>query len=197
MKRTAILRYGLWAVVAFLAGAIATIALFYGNGSPVASEEPYGTPFQLVDQNDQPITEQALRGKPTAIFFGYTHCPDVCPTTLYEMAGYQQALRQEGKELQVVFVSVDPERDTPDFLKNYLSALGADIVGITGDPDKVEKMVKGWGIYAEKVPGNDGDYTMNHTASVFLLDREGRLAGTIAYGEDPKVAQQKLERLAS
>ncbi|SJZ63343.1 SCO family protein [Consotaella salsifontis] len=198
MKARSFIRIGLWAAVAVMAGAILWTVLFYSNASPLSEEKPYGVPFALVDQDGQPVTEAVFQGRPTAVFFGYTHCPDVCPTSLYEMAGYQESLKAEGHDLQVVFVSVDPTRDTSEILKNYLSALDANIVGITGDPQKVAAMAKGWGIYSEKVPGDEPDeYTMNHTATIFLLDGKGRLKSTIAFGEDPKSAAEKLENLFS
>ena len=144
------------------------------------------------DQNDAPITEAAFKGHPTALFFGFTHCPEVCPTTLFEMAGWLKTLGDEGKDLRVFFISVDPERDTPDVMKGYTSAFTDRITGITGNPQEVEKLLKGWKIYAKKVPTENGDYTMDHTASVMLLDRDGRLKSTIDYKESPDVALKKL-----
>ncbi|MCB8837904.1 SCO family protein [Aurantimonas sp. VKM B-3413] len=193
MTGTQALRVGLWAVAALIAGALAALVVVFSGGGPTAGEA-YGKPFALVDQNGQEITEAALRGKPSAVFFGYTHCPDVCPTTLYELAGYQKQLEEAGGDLQVVFVTVDPERDTPAVLKDYVEAVSKDVTAISGDPAKVEAMAKGWGVYFKKVGEGDG-YTMDHTATTFLIDRDGKLAGTIAYGEDPKIEQQKLEKL--
>ena len=195
MRGLALFRMGLWAVVALLAGA--ALALYFGIGSPKAvGEAAYGTPFQLVDQDGRPTTEAVLRAGPTAIFFGFTHCPDVCPTTLGELAVHKASLKAKNKDFRIVFVSVDPERDTPAVLKDYLGAFSPDIVGLTGEPAKVEAMLKGWGIYAKKV-GTGQDYTMDHTATTFLLDSAGRLSGTIAFGESGKTAEDKLERLAS
>ncbi|WP_306228697.1 SCO family protein [Mangrovibrevibacter kandeliae] len=196
MRPIAYVRLALWVVVALLAGATAALYFLNTSGPIVASEAPYGTPFQLVDQDGKPISDKDLRGRPAAIFFGFTHCPEVCPTTLAEMANFQNELQKEGRRLPVYFVTVDPERDSPAVMKDYTSALSPDITGITGDPPTIAEMLKGWGIYARKVPQGD-DYTMDHTASVFLLDAEGRLKGTIAYGEDQASALDKLERLTA
>lgn len=194
MSGGTLFRIGLWAMAALMAGAAISLFLIYGRGESSSVEAPYGTPFQLVDQNGQEITEMALRGGPSAVFFGFTHCPDVCPTTLFELAGYQQALKEEGRDLKVVLVTVDPERDTPEVLKDYVEALSPDITAITGEPEEIAAMLKGWGVYARKIEEDDG-YTMDHTATVFLIDGEGRFAGTISPGENPETARQKLENL--
>lgn len=157
--------------------------------------EPYGAPFTLVDQNGAEITEAAFRGHPSAIFFGFTHCPEICPTTLFELNGWLDKIGDEGKDIHAYFVTVDPERDTVDVLKNYVSNLSNRIMGITGEPDKVHEMAKAFGIYFKKVDLDQGDYTMDHTASVLLLNANGDFAGTIAYGENPDTAIAKLKRL--
>jgi protein SCO1/2 len=159
------------------------------------SGEAYGAPFTLVDQHGQPITDAAFRGQPTVLFFGYTHCPEVCPTTLFELDGWLKKLGPEGKDIKAYFISIDPERDTPQVMNDYVSNVSSRIIGISGDPAKVKAMAKAFGIYFRKVPGKDGDYTMDHTASVLLLNRQGAFAGTIAYGEDSDAAMAKLKRL--
>ena len=159
--------------------------------------EPYGAPFTLVDQRGAPITEPAFRGQPSAVFFGFTHCPEVCPTTLFELDGWLKTIGDDGKDIGAYFVSIDPERDTPELMNSYVSNVSQRIVGITGEPDKVHAMAKAFGIYWRKVDLDGGDYTMDHTASVLLLDRKGDFAGTIAYGENPKTAVEKLRRLAA
>ncbi|MDQ0454819.1 SCO family protein [Rhizobium paknamense] len=193
-------RIVLWVLAIAAAGVLGYLTLEIGRSSQQISEAPFGVPFQLVDQHGQPITEQALRGKPTALFFGFTHCPEVCPTTLFELDGWLGKVDPDGKKLNAYFVTVDPERDTPDILNQYVSNVSKRITAIGGAPDKVMDMVKGFRVYAKKVPVDEknpnGDYTMDHTASVFLLDGEGRFKGTIAYGENPDVAVKKLENLA-
>jgi protein SCO1/2 len=163
------------------------------------SNEPFGAAFTLTRQDGQPITEQAFRGKPTALFFGFTHCPEICPTTVYELSGWLTTVDPDKSKMQAYFVSIDPERDTPEILGTYLSNVTDRITGISGDPAKVEAMARSFKVFFKKVPTDPAkpneDYTMDHTASVFLLDRQGRFAGTIAYGENPDVAVQKLKNL--
>jgi protein SCO1/2 len=159
--------------------------------------EPYGESFTLTDQNGAEITEAAFRGHPSAVFFGFTHCPEICPTTLFEMDGWLKQIGDEGKDIRAYFVTVDPERDTADIMKNYVSNVSQRILGITGEPAKVHDMAKAYNIYFRKVETEGGDYTMDHTASVLLLNARGEFAGTIAYGESPQAAVAKLKRLAA
>src|SRR5690606_7695814 len=123
------------------------------------------------------------RGAPSAVFFGFTHCPEVCPTTLYELSVWLEELGDEAAAVQAYFVTVDPERDTPEVMKDYVSSFSDRITGITGEPEAVAQMLKDFGIYSRRIETSDGDYTMDHTASVILLDRHGAFFGTIAYGE--------------
>jgi len=163
------------------------------------SNEPWGVPFSLTRQDGAPITEQAFRGKPTALFFGFTNCPEICPTTVYELSGWMNKVDPGKGKLQAYFVSIDPDRDTPAALNTYLTNASDRIIGISGDPEKVKAMARGFKVYFKKVPTDpnqpNGEYTMDHTASIFLLDRKGRFSGTITYGENPDVAEKKLENL--
>lgn len=192
-------RIVVWVTVLLVAGVLGWLTVGGSNSPQAVAEGPYGVPFTLVAQNGQPISEQALRGRPAVLFFGYTHCPDVCPTTLFEMNGWLQKVDPDGSKLNAYFVTVDPERDTPTIMNQYVSNVSSRITGISGDPAKVMDMIKGFRVYAKKVPLDEkqpnGDYTMDHTASVFLLDSAGRFAGTIAYQEDPDTAVKKLENL--
>jgi protein SCO1/2 len=192
-------RTALWALVIIFAGVLAWVSYQFTRTTGPGGEEPYGVDFALVDTAGQEITQEAFRGQPTAVFFGFTHCPDVCPTTLFELDGWMQQVDPEGDDLNAYMVSVDPERDTPELLSGYLSNVSDRIGGITGEPDAVAEMVQGFNVYARKVPLDDsdpnGDYTMDHTASVFLLDEEGRFRSTIAYGENADTAVQKLRNL--
>jgi protein SCO1/2 len=167
-----------------------------GTDRSLTSGMRLGADFTLVDHNGEPITQAAFEGRPTLLYFGFTRCPEVCPTTLYEMAGWLDALGDEGRDLQAFFVTVDPERDTPEIMKGYSEAFTDRVVGITGDPDEIARLVAGWHVYAAKIPTEDGDYTMDHTASVFLVDKHGVFKGTISYGEDAETAIAKLRLLA-
>jgi protein SCO1 len=164
--------------------------------SKTNSEAPYGAPFTLVDMNGQPITEAAFQGHPSAVFFGFTNCPEVCPTTLFEMKSWLEQLGDDGKNIRAFFVSVDPERDPPELLKTYISNVTDRVIGITGDIAGTSALAKAWGVYFKKVPTSDGSYTMDHTALVFLLNSKGQFHGTIAYEENPDTALAKMKRLS-
>ncbi len=193
---SSVMRYVIVGIVAIVSAWIGWQA-FSAYQSRFASGEPYGDPFTLIDHEGREITETAFRGQPSAVFFGFTHCPEVCPTTLFEMDAWLKQLGDGGKDIRAYFVSVDPERDTPQMMKDYVTNVSDRITGITGDPAKVEAMIKSFGIYWKKVPLDGGDYTMDHTASVLLLKRSGDLFGTIAYQENAETALAKLRRLAS
>ncbi|MEO1747193.1 MAG: SCO family protein [Pseudomonadota bacterium] len=165
------------------------------NNQEVAAA--YGVPFELIDHNGQPITEDAFRGQPTALFFGFTHCPEVCPTTVYELDGWFKQLGDDGQNINAFFVTIDPERDTADLLSAYLESQSDRITGITGDPEKVRAMARGFNIYFKKFDEDESGYNMDHTASILLLDSNGAFRKTISYGENPDTALQKLRDLAS
>lgn len=192
-------RIMIWVAIIIVAGVLGWLTLEMTRTRQDIAAGPYGVPFQLVAQDGKPITEQAFRGKPSAVFFGFTHCPEVCPTTLFELDGWLAKVDPDGKKLNAYFITVDPERDTPEIIGEYVSNVSKRIVGISGPPEKIADVIKGFRVYAKKVPLDEkdpnGDYTMDHTASVFLLDSDGRFAGTIAYQEDPDVAVKKLQNL--
>ncbi|HEX2147727.1 MAG TPA: SCO family protein [Pseudorhizobium sp.] len=193
------LRIILWAAVVVLGGVLAWLTFQVTQTQEQIAEEPFGVPFELVAQNGQPITQDAFRQKPTAVFFGFTHCPEVCPTTLFELDRWMRQVDPDGTRLAGYFVTVDPQRDSPELLGQYISNVTDRIIGISGPTEKVEEMAKGFKVFFKKVPLDEknptGDYTMDHTASVFLLDEGGRFAGTISYGENPETAVKKLENL--
>lgn len=194
-----LVRNAVFAVVAV--GLVLIAALFAyqylnrGTDKSLTADRELGAPFNLIDHNGKPITEAAFEGKPTLVYFGFTRCPEVCPTTFYEMAGWFDTLGDKGKDLQAFFITVDPERDTPEIMKGFAEAFTDRATGITGDPEKVWDLLGAWHVYYKKIYDEDGDYTMDHTASVFLVDRDGRFKGTIAYGENTETAIAKLERL--
>lgn len=188
------MRFILSGILVLMAAALGFIAFQWYHTR--FATEAYGAPFTLVDQTGKPITEAAFRGQPSAVFFGFTHCPEVCPTTLFELDGWLKKLGDDGKNIRAYFVSVDPERDTAEIMNTYVGNVSDRITGITGEPDKVLAMAKSFNIFWRKVDTGDGDYTMDHTASVLLLHGSGDFAGTIAWGEDPDTALAKLKRLA-
>ncbi len=153
-----------------------------------------GAPFSLIDHHGMPIYQTVFEGKPSLLFFGFTYCPEVCPTTLVDLTRLTEELNLQ---IPIYFVTLDPERDTPQQLADYLPYFGERITGITGDIDAVLSLSKSWGIYRKKIPTSDGDYTIDHTSTVFMLSHTGDFAGTIAWKEDSKVVKQKLLRLAS
>jgi protein SCO1/2 len=141
--------------------------------STVALPSAVGGPFNLTDQNNKPITDQDLKGQPFLVFFGFTHCPDICPTTLFEVSEILRALGPDSKA-KALFVTVDPERDTPEVLKSYLSSFDPRVIGVTGDAEHIAAIIKSYRVYAKKVPLDGGGYTMDHTALVYLMDKDGR-----------------------
>lgn len=190
---TSRLRLALWALVAL--AAVAATLLFFVTRQGAESGGIGGGSYSLVDQRGAPLDQSMLVGQPSLLFFGYTHCPDVCPTTMGEMAAWYGELGPEAANLKAFFVTVDPERDTPEILDGYVSWVSDRVTGVTGTPEEIAKMVKAWKVLAEKVPGQGADYTMNHTASVFLVNAQGGFEGTIAYQEDPATAVAKIRKL--
>jgi protein SCO1/2 len=163
---------------AFLAGlalCFGVVLILAGRlSSPVAQQiASIGGPFKLVDQNGQVVTDQDLKGRPFLVFFGFTHCPDVCPTTLFEVSEILRALGPDADRARALFITVDPERDTPAAMKDYLSSFDPHLTGLTGDPAEIAAVAKAYRVYFKKVPLDEG-YTMDHTAIVYLMDKTGR-----------------------
>lgn len=178
--------------------AVGALYLFPSGGvSTFAGIVPIGGPFTLTAQTGAKLSDADLKGKPFAVFFGFTHCPEVCPTTLWETTEALKALGSDADKIKVLFISVDPTRDTPEFLARYLQSFDPRIVGLTGSEAEIAAVGKSYRAYWRKVPTDDGDYTMDHTASIFLMDRDGQFAGTISYGESMEVRLQKLRRLTA
>jgi protein SCO1 len=165
-----------------------------GGVSKVAQPAAIGGPFQLTDQNGKAVTDKNLKGKPTLIFFGYTHCPDVCPTSLFEISEVLRAMGKDADKVNAVFISVDPERDTPTTMKEYLSSFDPHLEGLSGDPAETAKVITSYRVYAKKVPTKDGDYTMDHTALIYLMDRDGRFVSPFNLKRTPEEAAGELKR---
>ncbi len=183
---------------AFVAGLVlftTVVFIFTGKSpAPIAMPSAVGGPFKLVDQNSRPITDQDLKGHPFLVFFGFTHCPDVCPTTLFEVSEILRALGPAGKDARALFVTVDPERDTPQVLKDYLGSFDPRVIGVTGDAEAVTAMIKAYRVYAKKVPTDGGGYTMDHTAIVYLMGKDGRFVVPFNMKRRPQEAAEDLKR---
>jgi protein SCO1/2 len=153
---------------------------------------PFNASFSLIDDRGRPVDQSIFKGHPALVYFGYTHCPQACPTTLYEVADWMNALGDRGKALKAYFFSIDPERDTREVMHAYVNAFSSRITGITGRPEEMRKVADGWFIHAAKVPGENGDYHMSHTVSLLLVGPDGRLKGLIPYGTDREAALTKI-----
>ena len=160
----------------------------------VAAPAAIGGPFQLTDQSGQAVTDRSLQGRPTLIFFGFTHCPDVCPTSLFEISEVLRALGKDADRVNAYFISVDPERDTTAAMKDYLSSFDPHLEGLTGNPDQVSKAITAYRVYAKKVPLKDGDYTMDHTALIYLMDRDGKFVAPFNLKQTPEQAAADLKK---
>lgn len=186
------------AVAAILLGAAGFLLVYSkesaGGRIVTVGAEP-GGPFRLTDQTGATLSDADLKGRPFAVFFGFTHCPEVCPTTLWEMSQALQALGPDADRLRVLFITVDPERDRPETLRDYLQSFDRRITGLTGTPDEIAAVAKSYRVYWRKVPTDDGDYTMDHSAMVYLMDAEGRFVDMIAYGTPEPERLAALRRL--
>ena len=182
------------AFAASLVVGLVVVLWLLGGLRGVTAPSAIGGPFQLTDQAGQTVTEKNLQGKPTLIFFGFTHCPDVCPTSLFEISEVLRAMGGDADRVNAWFISVDPERDTGAAMKDYLSSFDPHLKGLTGDPDAVAKVISGFRVYAKKVPLKDGDYTMDHTALIYLMDRDGKFVAPFNLKRTPEAAAADLRR---
>ena len=144
-----------------------------------------GSEFSLKDMNNNVITDESFKGQLTAIFFGFTNCPDICPMTLNKMDIAISRLKKENKSLKLFFISVDPERDTPEVVKDYLSSFENNFVGITGEPEKIYSLSQSWGILSQKIFKDDGEYNIDHSSPVILL-KDGKYIARISHKDDIK-----------
>ena len=174
-------------------GLLVTFWLIGGFGG-VTTPAAIGGPFQLTDQSGQTVTDKNLLGKPTIIFFGFTHCPDVCPTSLFEISEVLRAMGPDAGKVNAYFISVDPERDTTAAMKDYLSSFDPTLKGLTGTPEEIAKVISAYRVYAKKVPLKDGDYTMDHTALIYLMDRNGKFVRPFDLKRKPEESAADLKR---
>jgi len=184
-------------LVVFLAGALALAAAAIVTFSPARQTQSgtasVGGPFALTTQEGKMLTDKDLRGAPFLVFFGFTHCPDICPTKLFEISEVLRAAGGKGEKLKALFVTVDPERDTPEAMKSYLGSFDPRIIGLSGDRPAIDAMIKAYRAYARKVPTKD-DYTMDHTALVYLMAKDGSFVGAFNIEQPPAQAAQEWLR---
>ena len=160
-------------------------------GQAIAS---VGGPFHLEDQNGKTVSDAEMKGKPFLVFFGFTHCPDICPTTLFDISQVMKALGPDADRTGALFITVDPERDTPTVLKDYLSNFDPHLRGLTGEQTAINTAIKEYRVYAKKVPLDNGDYTMDHTAMVYLMDKEGHFVAPFNTQRTPEAEAAELRR---
>jgi protein SCO1/2 len=186
------------AIIAAFAGSLVVglVVMLWALGGLRNGPAPaaIGGPFQLTDQSGQAVTEKNLQGRPTLIFFGFTHCPDVCPTSLFEISEVLRSMGTDADRVNAYFISIDPERDTSAAIKDYLSSFDPHLKGLTGDPGAVAKTISEFRVYAKKVPLKDGDYTMDHTTLTYLMDRQGRFVSPFNLNRKPEEAAADLKR---
>ncbi len=183
------------AALCFGLAVLGVTLLFIGGRGP--EEDPataIGGSYALTAHDGRPVTPDGVRGKPHLVFFGFTHCPDVCPTKLFEISEVLRATGEpgRGRGLKALFITVDPERDTPEALKSYLGSFDERIVGLTGDPAAVEAAIRAYRGFARKVPLKEGGYTMEHTSLVYLMDGKGRFIGSFNLDRPPAEAAREL-----
>ncbi len=195
------LRWSLWGLVLVAlvaAGGVWTVRQWQpATTATDGGETLIGGPFELVDGAGETVTAADFEGRPFAIFFGFTHCPDICPTSLFEMANWIDALGPAGERMRFAFVTVDPARDTPEVMRDYVGAFHDRIIPLTGSAAQIDAVVDAYRVYAKKVPLDGGGYTMDHSAFVYLMDAEGRYQGHIRYGEASERAVAKLRALVA
>jgi protein SCO1/2 len=182
----------------FLAGLsvliVTMILLLQPQQQQNAGRVPIGGPFRLTSHEGKPFTDNELKGKPFAVFFGFTHCPEVCPTTLYDLTQDLESLGSDSDKMRVAFITVDPAQDTPELMKTYLSSFDPRIVGLTGTDEEIAAVAKAYKIYYRKVPTDSG-YTMDHSATIFLMDSKGDFYGTSNFQETSEIRRSKLKQL--
>jgi len=156
-----------------------------------------GGPFRLVDQNGKTVTDADLKGKWSLVYFGYTHCPDACPTALNDIAIALDELGPQRNAVRPVFVTVDPERDTPAVLKSYVTAFDAPILALSGTPEEIAQAAKGYRVYYAKHPEAGGDYSMDHSSVIYVMDPEGRFTASFTQENSPEEIAERLKKLLS
>jgi len=181
--------------VALALGAVAWIGADLVRDKTSSSVFDIGGPFVLASARGGTVDSKTLAGKPYAVFFGFTHCPEVCPTTLYEMSNNLVSLGDAAEDFRVFFITVDPARDTLAVMKDYVSNFDPRIEALVPTDDQLKQLASEFRVYYARVPTSDGGYTMDHTATTFLFDRNGSFTGTLSYDEAAETKQAKLRKL--
>jgi protein SCO1/2 len=184
---------------AFFAGlalCLGVIVLAGGRGGVTGGIQTaaIGGPFRLIDQNGEAFGDRDLKGKSFLVFFGFTHCPDACPTALFEISEIMRSLGGDADRMAALFITVDPERDTPEAMKDYMSSFDPHVRGLTGDAADLAAVAKAYRVYYRKVPLEGGEYTMDHTAIVYLMDKEGRFVSPFNMKRTADVAAAELRK---
>jgi protein SCO1 len=197
--RFAVIAIVLAAVLVVAAGALLALAVRETprGAAGTALANAIGGPFHLTDQNGKAVSDADLKGKWQLVFFGYTHCPDTCPTALNEIALALDQLGVKRDEVEIVFITVDPERDTPEVMKSYVQSFDAPIIALTGSADAVAQAAKAYRVYYAKHPRGDGDYDMDHSAVIYVMNPEGRFTATFTPDSTADAIAQRLQKLIS
>jgi protein SCO1/2 len=175
--------------------ALGLAALWTFAPSPEATRtSSVGGPFELTAMDGKRVRSTAFGGAPVLVFFGFTNCPDICPTKLMELSQMFREAGPKAAKVRALFITVDPARDTPEVLKNYLSSFDERIIGLTGGQDEIDATVKAYRAYYKKVPTSNGDYTMDHTAIIYLMDKRGQFVGAFNLERSPAEAAKDLLR---
>ena len=149
----------------------------------------------LIDHYGKPFKSSTLKNKPSLLFFGFTNCPEICPTTLADLSKITREVTSSVNTINIIFVTLDPKRDNKNHLKDYIQYFDGNIIGITGDKIEIKKFADNWGVFFETVKTSDNNYTLNHTATVFMIDKLGNFRGTISWGENDTSIIQKINNL--
>ena len=188
-----------WGSIVVLSGFLLVSAGVPGlllNSKPTAETRPIGRSWALTTQHGEPVSDVTLAGKPYLAFFGFTNCPDICPTTLFELTDLMRELGTDADAFNVVFITVDPDRDTPELLVEYMTSFDSRIIAARGDRQQTDNVVKAFAAYAKRVPTEGGGYTMDHTAGVYLFKTDGSLKSMLDMHEPRDTRLLKLRHLA-
>ena len=196
IERTKLVAQVIAAFAAGLALCIAAVLFVAGDGpsSLLTRAAPIGGPFSLTDENGRTFTDQDLKGKPFLLFFGFVRCGVVCPVTLFEMTEVLRALGNDSDRATAVLITLDPERDTPELLKQYVESFGPDVRGLTGTPAEIARLAKAYRVFYSKVPLGKDDYTIDHTVVVYLIDKQGRFVAPFNVKRTPEAAAADLRK---